>query len=161
MKRLSLIIMCAALAALGCGGGATETAPETEVVVEQALAPAPAEEAVAEVRHDLIYTCGCGPECECGAVSATAGKCDCGSELVQAHLLKVEGDEGLVCGCESGCTCDIDAEDNTKCGCGKDVKRVSFEGKGIYYCNCGGSCTCKYVAAEAGKCACGMDLVTS
>jgi len=67
----------------------------------------------------------------------------------------------LICGCESGCACDIDAEDNTKCGCGKDVTRVAFEGKGVYYCNCRGSCTCKYVAAEAGKCACGMDLVTS
>lgn len=158
MKKflLALIIVVVGLA-LGCGGAPSETPAPAEDVVEQA----PAAEPVVEARHDLVYVCSCGPECDCGAVSLEPGTCDCGSELVQAHLLKVDGNVATLCTCGADCTCALDPEDPTKCGCGSPVKQVSLEGKGLYYCNCGGSCTCNFVAAEAGKCSCGMDLVTS
>ena len=159
MKKSLFVLMVVAIGAvMGCGGSATESpAVVEEVVVEEASAV----EAVVVARHDLIYTCGCGPECECGAVSTAAGTCGCGTELVEGHLVKVEGNVALVCACGEGCTCEINAEDETKCGCGKDVKRVNLEGKGLYYCNCGGSCKCNHISAEPGTCACGMDLVTS
>jgi hypothetical protein len=142
---------------MSCGGSSTE-AP---AVVEEVVEVAPAVEEVVVARNDVIFTCSCGPDCECGAAAMTAGKCECGTDLVAGHLVKVEGNEALVCTCEEGCICEINAEDETKCGCGKDVKRVNLEGKGLYYCNCGGSCTCNHVSAEPGKCGCGMDLVTS
>ena len=148
----------AVVAALGCGQAPQEeTAVVEEVVVEQE----PVADEVAEVRHDQLYVCNCGPDCDCGSASLTEGTCGCGKELVQAHLLKVEGNDGILCTCSPGCTCELDAEDPTKCGCGEAVKRVSFEGKGLYYCNCGSSCSCNFVAAEPGTCACGMELTTS
>jgi hypothetical protein len=153
------VLACAAFMALvvGCGGAPTETTAPAEVNVEQAPAP----EAAAEVRHDIVYTCNCGDDCDCDTVAAEPGTCDCGNELKAAHLVKVEEHEGLLCTCEEGCTCEISAEDETKCVCGADLKRVSFEDSGIYYCKCGGSCTCNHVSTEPGKCACGMDLVTT
>jgi hypothetical protein len=151
--------MLAALAlTFGCGGSGTET---PVVVEETVVEAAPAEEAVVEARHDVLYVCSCGPECDCGAVALEAGKCGCGSDLVQTHMLKVDGNVASVCTCGKDCTCELDAQDPTKCGCGSPVRQVSFEGKGLYYCNCGGSCSCNFVATEPGKCACGMDLVTS
>jgi hypothetical protein len=158
MKKL-YVASCVALLALvvGCGGTPSDTAATTEVTEEQAPAP----EAVADVRHDMVYACDCGDDCDCNTLTTAPGTCECGNELKAAHVVKVEENEALLCTCEAGCTCEIDAEDETKCGCGSDVKRVSFEGTGLYYCNCGGSCTCNYVSTEAGKCSCGMDLVTS
>ena len=156
MKKL-FPVMVILVVVLGCGGSATETPAPAEEVVEQA----PAAEPVVEARHDLIYACSCGDECECGAASAEPGTCDCGSELVQTHVLMVDGNVATLCSCETGCTCDLDAEDPTKCSCGNAVKQVSLEGKGLYYCNCGGSCKCNFIASEPGKCKCGMDLVTS
>ena len=157
MKKLYFVSCVAFLAlALGCGGVPSETVATTESSVEQA----PAEAAV-EVRYDTVYTCNCGDDCDCDTVATEPGPCTCGNELMAAHVVKVEENEALLCTCEAGCTCEINADDETKCGCGSDVKRVSFEGSGLYYCNCGGSCTCNHVSAEAGKCGCGMDLVTS
>jgi len=156
MKNLYVlsVVACLALVA-GCGGSPSETTATAEMIAEPAPAP------VEEVRHDMVYTCACGDDCDCGSVSTEPGNCACGNELKAAHLVKVEENEGLLCTCEAGCTCEINAEDETKCTCGSDLKRVSFQDTGIYYCNCGGSCTCNHVSSEAGKCSCGMDLVTS
>jgi hypothetical protein len=158
MKSMFYVVMMVAMAlAMGCGGSSTEAPAEVEeVIVEEA----PAEEVVV-ARNDVIYTCSCGPDCDCGAASTAPGTCDCGSELVEGHLVKVEGNVALVCACGGDCTCELSAEDETKCGCGMDVKRVNLEGKGLYYCNCGGSCKCNHISAEPGTCSCGMELVTS
>jgi len=156
MKKLYVLSLVVGLAVIaGCGGSPTETIATAEVNVEEAAAPPE------EVRNDIVYICACGEDCDCKTVAVEPGNCACGNELKSAHLVKVEGNEGLLCTCSEGCACEINAEDETKCTCGSDLKRVSFEGTGLYYCNCGGSCTCNHVAAEAGKCGCGMDLVTS
>ena len=112
-------------------------------------------------RHDVVYVCGCGPDCPCNTVKAEPGTCSCGKPLVWGHVVKVEGDVALVCACAEGCTCKIDANDPTKCGCGKDLRRVSLKGTGLYFCNCGGSCTCNHISATPGKCGCGMELKKS
>ena len=158
MKNLRVLsfVACVALV-VGCGAAPSETVATAEVNVEQA----PAAEAAAEARHDMVYVCSCGEDCDCKTVATEPGNCACGNELKAAHLVKVEGNEGLLCSCEEGCTCEINSEDETKCSCGSDLRRVSFEDTGLFYCNCGGSCTCNHVSAEAGKCSCGMDLVTS
>jgi hypothetical protein len=161
MKKsfLMLCVCCAMVAAVGCGQ--TEEVAETDMAVEAVAAEMVMDDVEAEVRNDVLYTCNCGPECDCGSVSAEAGTCGCGTELAAAHMVKVEGNEALVCGCAGDCTCEINAEDETTCSCGTEIRRVSLEGSGIYYCNCGGSCTCNFVATEAGNCACGMELITS
>ena len=109
-------------------------------------------------KHDVIYTCACGPQCQCGTVSVKPGKCACGKDLVPGHVLKVEGTEAIVCQCGKDCACQIDAKDQTKCACGKPVKRVDLSGSGLYFCNCMGSCSCNYLSDAPGKCRCGMDL---
>jgi len=154
-KNVMLVVMCVAvIGVLGCSK--SEPVAEVEIAPE----PAPAEEMVAAARHDVVYVCGCGPDCDCGSISTEAGTCDCGSELVSAHLVKVDGHDARICTCGGDCDCEIDATDETKCSCGSDLKTVSLEGKGLYFCNCGGSCTCNYVSAEPGNCACGMELVS-
>ncbi|GAB4264832.1 MAG: hypothetical protein Kow0092_16740 [Deferrisomatales bacterium] len=112
----------------------------------------------AAARRDVLYTCNCGPECTCNAVSTRPGKCPCGTEMKWGHVVKVEGDEALLCTCGKGCTCALDASDPTKCACGKPIKRVSLKGSGVYFCNCGGSCTCNTVSDRPGTCRCGMPL---
>jgi len=154
-----LSVCCAIVAAVGCGQ--SREVAETDAAVETVAAEMVMEEAEAAVRNDVLYVCACGPECECGSVSAEAGTCTCGTELAPVHMVKVEGNEALLCTCGGDCTCEINADDETKCACGSDVRRVSFEGSGLYYCNCGGSCTCNFVSTEPGTCACGMELVTS
>jgi hypothetical protein len=111
-----------------------------------------------EARTDVLYTCNCGPECNCNSVSTHPGNCKCGKPMIWGHVLKIEGNEALVCTCKEGCTCKLDPNDPTKCGCGKKVKRVSLVGTGIYFCNCGGSCFCNTVSDKPGKCKCGMPL---
>jgi hypothetical protein len=125
--------------------------PAVETVVDE----------VAEVRHDVVYACNCGPECDCGSISTEPGNCSCGSELAATHVVMVDGNDAKLCTCGGECDCEISAEDETKCSCGSDLKTVSLEGSGLYFCNCGGSCTCNFVSAEAGTCACGMELITS
>ena len=107
---------------------------------------------------DVLYTCGCGPDCKCSTVSTTAGKCGCGHALVAGKVKKVEGDTALLCMCGPTCGCELDPKDATKCGCGKPIKKASLKGTGIYFCNCGGSCTCNTVSAQPDKCKCGMAL---
>lgn len=109
-------------------------------------------------RRDILYSCACGPECDCNAVSTEPGQCACGKDLEAGHVVKIEGDEALVCTCGADCTCELDDEDPTKCGCGKTIKRVNLAGTGIYFCNCDSSCTCNTVSKEPGDCKCGMKL---
>jgi hypothetical protein len=109
-------------------------------------------------RHDLLYVCGCGPDCKCSTVSAKPGKCGCGHALVTGHVKKVEGDVALLCLCDPGCKCALDAKDPAKCGCGKPIRKVSLKGTGIYFCNCGASCACNTVSDKPAQCKCGMAL---
>ena len=156
-ERIVLVlVVCVALTGLqSCSK--PEPAAESEVLAET---EAVAGEAAAEVRHDLVYACNCGPDCDCGSISARPGTCSCGTELAAAHVVKIVGHDAKVCMMGPDCTCAIDPEDDGKCTCPGDVKTVNLDGKGLYFCNCGGSCTCNYVATEPGNCTCGMELVT-
>ena len=109
-------------------------------------------------RHDVLYICGCKPDCKCISVSIIPGKCKCGTPLQWGHVVKTEGNDALLCTCKEGCKCAIDANDPTKCGCGSPLKRVSLKGTGIYFCNCGSSCKCNVVSDKPGNCTCGMPL---
>ena len=125
-------------------------------------APAPqASEQTAHARHDLIYTCDCGPDCSCGSVALKPGPCDCGAELVAGRMLVINGTVASLCTCGADCSCSINQDDPTTCSCGNEIKLVDLAGTGIYYCNCGGSCTCNHVASEPGECSCGMQLKTT
>jgi len=104
----------------------------------------------------VYYVCGCGADCNCGAISTEPGKCKCGKDMVQMHLLSVEGSDALLCTCGADCNCKIDPSDKTKCGCGKPVKTVSIKGK--YACACGPDCSCGMISDKPGKCGCGKDL---
>jgi hypothetical protein len=159
-STLFALLTLVLLASLGCGGSSADTAAPAEDTVQTASA-APADEAVVEARHDVIYTCNCGPSCDCNTVAVEPGTCTCGTELTGGHVLMVDGNVATVCTCGADCSCELDPDDPTKCGCGEDVKMVSLEGTGLYYCNCGGSCKCNYVSDEPGTCSCGMELVTS
>jgi len=109
-------------------------------------------------RHDVLYTCNCGPQCKCNSMSTKPGNCKCGQPMKWGHVLKIEGNEAILCQCAEGCECKLDANDPTKCGCGMPVKRVDLTGSGIYFCNCGGSCFCNTVSDQPGTCKCGMPL---
>lgn len=111
-----------------------------------------------EERRDALYTCACGPACDCNTVSVKPGVCRCGQPLKWGHVLKIEGNEALVCQCQEGCTCALDPKDPSKCGCGKSVKRVNLKGSGLYFCNCGGACFCNTASDQPGQCKCGMQL---
>ena len=153
--RILLSVVGCAVVMFGCGGGSAPPAVVDEVEVIEIT-----EEATPE-RHDVVYVCNCGDSCECGTVAVEPGSCSCGTELVQTHVVKVEENEALLCTCGGECACTIDAEDESKCSQGNELRRVSFDGTGLYFCKCGGSCTCNYVAAAPGKCSCGMDLTAS
>ena len=109
-------------------------------------------------RQDLLYTCACGKSCDCGTVSTKPGKCSCGKEMRESHVLKVEGNEAIVCTCGGGCKCALENNDSTQCGCGKTVERINLKGAGVYFCNCGGSCKCNTLSDAPGDCNCGMKL---
>lgn len=162
MKRTYVMMLAICIVAIGVSGcSKTEPVAETETVeVAEAVVESVVEE-VPAARHDVVYACNCGPECDCGSIGTEAGNCSCGSELVATHVVKVDGNDAKLCTCGNDCDCEIDAEDETKCSCGSDLRTVSLEGSGLYFCNCGGSCTCNFISAEAGNCACGMELVTS
>jgi len=158
---MMLFVCCVLVTVIGCSKPDPVVEAETGAAEEAASAEIAMEDAEAAVRHDVVYACNCGPDCTCGSVSTDAGTCTCGSELVAAHVVKVDGNDALLCTCGSDCTCEIDAGDDSKCACGAEIRRVSLEGSGLYYCNCGGSCTCNFVSAEPGSCKCGMELITS
>ena len=110
-------------------------------------------------RHDVLYTCSCGLQCNCNTVSTKPGKCDCGRILKWGHVLKIEGTEAILCQCAEGCQCyGLNPQDPTKCTCGVSTKRVSLVGTGIYFCNGGASSFCNYVSDSPGKCRCGNKL---
>ncbi len=110
-------------------------------------------------RHDVLYFCDCGPQCNCNTVSTKPGKCACGMKMKWGHVIRVEGNEAIVCQCKEGCRCEgLDPKDPTKCTCGTPVKRINLAGTGIYFCNCGGSCSCNTVSDKPGDCKCGMKL---
>lgn len=109
-------------------------------------------------RTDVLYSCACGPECQCGSVSTQPGNCKCGKPMEWGHVVRIEGDTAFVCTCAEGCKCSADPKDPMKCGCGKALKKVSLKDSGIFYCNCGGSCTCNTLSDKPGPCKCGMQL---
>ena len=41
-------------------------------------------------RHDVLYTCSCGQNCDCKTVSTKPGKCDCGRPLKWGMFLKLQ-----------------------------------------------------------------------
>ena len=84
-----------------------------------------------EPRQDVLYTCDCGPQCNCNSVSTKPGNCKCGKPMKWGHVIKIEGNDAILCQCAEGCKCSIDPNDPTKCGCGNPVKRVSLKGTGI------------------------------
>lgn len=145
--------------ALGCGGPAAEHHHSDENIAQ--TTPSTGDNGVVKASHDIIYSCACGPECDCNTVSTEPGTCTCGAKLVQGRVLMVDGHTASVCTCGPDCTCEIDSEDPTKCSCGNEIKLVSLEGTGLYFCNCGGRCTCNHIAAKPGECHCGMQLITS
>ncbi len=144
MKRITYLLFgfCIALLVAGCLARQAETT-KTAAQAE---------------RHDVLYTCDCGPQCNCNSMSIHPGNCACGKPMKWGHVLKVEGTEAILCQCAEGCSCKLDANDPTKCACGKPVKRVNLAGTGIYFCNCGGSCFCNTVSDKPGTCKCGMPL---
>ncbi len=107
-------------------------------------------------RTDLYYVCGCGPDCNCNSVSKEPGKCKCGKDMVQMHLLDIQDGKALFCTCGAECTCKLDPNDPTKCGCGKPVKVVDLKGK--YVCACGKDCKCGSISDTPGKCRCGQEM---
>ena len=109
-------------------------------------------------RHDVLYTCSCGPQCGCDTVSTKPGKCACGMELKWGHVLKTEKTEVILCQCPEGCRCYGLDNREYYCNCGFPIKRVDLAGTGIYFCNCGSSCYCNTVSDKPGKCRCGADL---
>lgn len=146
--------------AMGCGGPTTEVpAPAEEAAAHDHAAEPVAEQAV-EARHDLLYVCNCGPECECETVSTEPGTCECGKELVEGRMLMIDGTVVSLCTCGPECKCEI-GDDPTTCGCGNEMKMVDLAGSDLFYCNCGGSCKCNHVSPEPGTCGCGMELKTS
>jgi hypothetical protein len=110
-------------------------------------------------RHDVLYTCSCGPQCNCNTVSIESGKCDCGRILKWGHILKIEGTNAILCQRAEGCQCyGLNLQDPAKCTCGVPTERVSLVGTGICFCNGGASSYCNYVSDSSGKCRCGNKL---
>ena len=106
--------------------------------------------------NKVYYVCNCKDDCSCNFVAAKPGKCKCGSELAEMHVLTIEKSNGIFCRCGKDCTCERSKTNPGKCGCGKDVKTVSLKGK--YVCSCGPSCNCGTISDKPGKCHCGKDL---
>ena len=111
---------------------------------------------IAADKSKVYYVCNCKDNCGCNTVSKEPGKCTCGNELVQMHLLAIEKDSAVFCRCGADCTCERSKTDPGKCGCGKPVKVVSIKGK--YVCSCGDNCQCGTISDKPGKCSCGKDL---
>lgn len=109
-------------------------------------------------RSDVLYSCACGPECQCGSVSTKPGNCKCDKPMEWGHVVRIEGDTAFVCTCAEGCKCSADPKDPMMCGCGKPLKQVSLKDSGIFYCNCGGKCSCNTLSDKPGQCKCGMQL---
>lgn len=111
--------------------------------------------------QDVLYSCNCGPGCECNAVSNKPGNCPCGVPMQEGNVIK-EGEKGTaLCQCGNGCKCGMSKDDPAKCACGKELKRVANEDNANYVCNCGKACNCNYKSEHPGKCSCGKKLKKS
>jgi hypothetical protein len=84
------------------------------------------------------YVCNC-ENCDCHTVSAVAGKCGCGNDLVAAKVTNVDGDTAYF----RAAAWDKDRP---------------FSTVGKYVCACGPTCACKTISQKPGKCGCGSDL---
>lgn len=137
MKMYIAMIAVAVLA----GSMLATYAEDTPAVPAAAEKQAPAPQSV--------YVC---PDCH--TVAMAAGKCTgCQKDLVESHILAVNGSEASVCGCHAGCKCDAKSMKEGKCGCGKDVGKVSL--KGMYVCPSG----CPMISDKAGNCGgCGKEM---
>jgi hypothetical protein len=87
------------------------------------------------------FSCVCGESCGCGTIGKSRGKCQCGHDLVEVIITKVENNNAIFtydgkthrvpltgkysCACESskGC-CEIISQQPVTCGCGKEMKAV-------------------------------------
>lgn len=108
--------------------------------------------------QEIVYSCNCGPECQCKSASNQPGHCACGVPMKAGNVIAEEEGEAILCQCAGGCKCGLSQEDPTKCACGKDVKRKSKSDKGAYSCDCGDACQCNYTSDKPGKCSCGKPL---
>lgn len=152
MKRMYHLLICICITMLCAGNVLATSAQPADTAHNQKDSE----------RHDVLYSCACDDNCNCGSVSTKPGKCKCGVDMKWGHVLKIESDDAILCQCGEGCKCGgLDAKDPTKCVCGNPVKRVSLAGTGIYFCNCGSSCYCNTVSDKPGKCRCGMELKKS
>lgn len=77
--------------------------------------------------EDVLYVCNCA-DCKCNTVSTSPGKCECGEDLVSAHVLKIAENKATLCLCGKDCACKLNQADPSKCACGKPVKEVSLKG---------------------------------
>ena len=113
---------------------------------EGASSEAPAKEKPAMTK--AVYVC---PQCH--MVALKPGKCSCGAELQEMHLLGIKDGQAMLCACGADCKCDAAGVKDGKCACGKEVKMASV--KGLYCCPKG----CPVLSDKPGKCACGGDMV--
>jgi hypothetical protein len=111
---------------------------------------------IAADKNKVYYVCNCKDDCACNTVSREPGKCKCGNELTQMHLLAIEKDTAILCRCGAECTCERTKDNPDKCGCGKLVKKVSLKGK--YICGCSDNCNCGTISDKPGKCSCGKEM---
>jgi hypothetical protein len=107
-------------------------------------------------KSQVYYVCNCGDDCKCNSISKEPGKCTCGKEVADMHLLEIEKNTAVLCRCGAECSCERSKKDPNLCGCGKPVKTVDITGK--YACTCGGGCKCNTVSDKPGKCGCGKEM---
>jgi len=46
-------------------------------------------------KSKIYYVCNCQDNCKCNFVSGKAGKCTCGKELTEMHVLAIEKGSGF------------------------------------------------------------------
>ena len=86
-----------------------------------------------------IYACNPGAGCPYQTLSLDSGKCNCGSDLVKARVVKVERDVAY-----------LQAP-------GWEKPRP-FKTVGKYACACGRKCKCTVISQKLGKCPCGKEM---
>jgi hypothetical protein len=88
---------------------------------------------------ETVFACNCGEDCPCQTMAKKTGKCVCGSEMVEAKVIKVEAGKAY-----------LQAKDWPK------TRPFLMVGK--YYCACGPDCTCNTISQKPGKCVCGTEM---
>ncbi len=88
---------------------------------------------------DEVYACNCGVACSCNTMSNSPGNCTCGTPMVKARVVRVEGDIAYL-----------------KAAAWK-VERP-FKTTGKYVCACDPTCKCNTVSQNPGKCPCGVEM---